>query len=118
MIGNRIVAMASDARQEFRRGTIILAVLSALRREQHGYPLRKMLAGHGLEVDEGTLYPLLKRLEGKGILKGRWGKSAGRVRRVYSLSPKGTAYLGLLTREWKHSNAMLEGLLEEARPRE
>lgn len=103
--------MVSDAQQEFRRGTIVLAVLSALRGEQHGYPLRKMLAGFGLAVDEGTLYPLLKRLETKGMLRGKWGISAGRKRRVYSLSPKGKAYLGLLTMEWKQSNALLEKLV-------
>ncbi len=46
-------------RLELRRGCLGLAVLGALRQEHYGYTLRKTLAGHGLVIDESTLYPLL-----------------------------------------------------------
>ncbi len=103
--------MVAEAQQEFRRGTIILAVLSALQHGQHGYPLRMTLSDHGLPIDEGTLYPLLHRLETKGFLSGQWQEESGRKRRLYSLSPKGKAYRDMLVAEWKHTNKLLEGLL-------
>lgn len=103
--------LVTEARQEFRRGTIILAVLAGLQRGQHGYPLRKALADRGLAIDEGTLYPLLHRLETKGFLSGEWDEESGRKRRSYCLSTKGKVYLDLLVAEWKHTNRLLEEVL-------
>ena len=56
---------------ELRRGAIVLAVLSQLDEEQYGYSLLKRLSDGGLEVDQGTLYPLLRRLESQGLLQVR-----------------------------------------------
>ena len=56
-----------NLRQELRRGSLPLAVLAALRTEHYGYTLRKTLADHGMAIDEGTLYPLLRRLETQGL---------------------------------------------------
>jgi len=53
---------------ELRRGVIVLAVLSQLQEEQYGYSILKLLSDKGLEVDQGTLYPLLRRLESQGLL--------------------------------------------------
>jgi len=53
-------------RLELRRGSLILAVLGQLRREHYGYTLRKALADAGVEIDEGALYPMLRRLESQG----------------------------------------------------
>ena len=103
--------LVAEAQQEFRRGTIILAVLAGLRQGQHGYPLRKTLADHGLDIDEGTLYPLLHRLETKGFLEGMWHEENGRKRRFYSLSIRGKAYLDLLVAEWKTTNKLLEEMV-------
>ena len=55
--------------QELWRGTIILAVLSQLRQERYGYALRERLSSMGFEVQEGTLYPLLRRLETQDLVK-------------------------------------------------
>ena len=74
-----------------RRGCLIVAVLAALRTEQYGYTLRKLLADHGLLVDEGTLYPLLRRLESQGLLVSEWREEAKRNKRFYSLSEGGAA---------------------------
>jgi len=59
-------------RLELRRGSLTLAVLAHLRREHYGYTLRKALLDHGLDIDEGTLYPLLRRLESQGLLLSEW----------------------------------------------
>ena len=61
-----------NLRLELRRGCLVVAVLSALRAEQYGYTLRKELAEQGMAIDEGTLYPLLRRLESQGLLASQW----------------------------------------------
>ena len=55
---------------ELRRGALVLAVLSQLREVQYGYSLRQALALRGMPIEEGTLYPLLRRLEGQGLAQG------------------------------------------------
>ena len=59
-------------RLELRRGSLILAVLGHLRREHYGYTLRKALSQAGVDIDEGALYPMLRRLEGQGLLTSEW----------------------------------------------
>jgi hypothetical protein len=61
-----------NVRLELRRGSLIVAVLAQLRAEHYGYALRKALADHGMEIDENTLYPLLRRLEAQGLLISQW----------------------------------------------
>ena len=65
-----------NLRLELRRGCLVLAVLAALRSEQYGYTLRKTLSERGLEIDEGTLYPLLRRLESQGLLDSEWRRKS------------------------------------------
>ncbi|HPH95434.1 MAG TPA: helix-turn-helix transcriptional regulator [Anaerolineaceae bacterium] len=86
--------------QELRRGAIVLAVLNLLREEQYGYSALKLLAERGLEVDQGTLYPLLRRLEGQGLLESRWRIEEERPRRYYVISAEGLALLPRLVDEW------------------
>jgi PadR family transcriptional regulator PadR len=88
-------------RMELRRGSLVLAVLAALRSEKYGYTLRKSLADRGLDIDEGTLYPLLRRLESQGMLESEWRDSEGRSKRFYRLSPEGRTLLKQLHAEWK-----------------
>ena len=85
------LALFDNLRLELRRGCLIVAVLAALRTEQYGYTLRKLLAEHGLDVDEGTLYPLLRRLETQGLLVSEWREEAKRNKRFYRLSDDGAA---------------------------
>lgn len=98
---------------ELRRGCLIVAVLAALRAEHYGYSLRKVLSDHALEVDEGTLYPLLRRLETQGLLASEWREEGKRNKRFYRLSPSGAAMLGQLLDEWGAIDASLHGLLRE-----
>ena len=82
-----------NLRSELRRGSLILAVLAQLRSEQYGYTSRKALAEHGMAIDEGTLYPLLRRLETQGLLVSEWREEDKRNKRFYVLSSEGKQIL-------------------------
>ena len=80
----------ADARieVELKRGLLQLAVLSMARERTYGYRLCKSLADGGLEVEEGTLYPVLRRLEGQGFLRSLWETSGSRPRKYYEITEK------------------------------
>ena len=107
-----------NLRLELRRGCLIVAVLAQLRTEQYGYTLRKALADDGLEIDEGTLYPLLRRLESQGLLVSQWREEEKRNKRFYRLSPVGETILRQLLFEWGRINASLERMLQEPQSKE
>lgn len=98
-------------RLELRRGSLVLAVLACLRVERYGYTLRQALAADGLEIEESTLYPLLRRLEGQGLLTSEWREEEKRRKRFYRLSPRGETVLASLIDEWRGINASLDKLL-------
>jgi PadR family transcriptional regulator PadR len=98
-------------RMELRRGSVILAVLAELKSERYGYTLRKALEDAGLPMDEGTLYPLLRRLETQGLLTSEWREEDKRNKRFYRLSPDGETILAELAAEWRAIGASLERLL-------
>ena len=102
-------------RLELRRGCLIVAVLAALRTEQYGYTLRKALAEHGMVIDEGTLYPLLRRLETQGLLASEWREEDKRNKRFYHLSANGKQILKQLVVEWESMDSSLDGILKEPR---
>jgi PadR family transcriptional regulator, regulatory protein PadR len=108
----RLVPIEDDQfeklRVELRRGSLILAVLGALREERYGYTLRVSLEEAGLPIEEGALYPLLRRLEAQGLLASEWREDAKRNKRFYRLTPDGLALLGQLLAEW---NAISESIL-------
>src|SRR6185436_15853517 len=93
-----------NLRLELRRGCLIVAVLAHLRVEHYGYTLRKALADHGLAIDEGTLYPLLRRLESQGLLASEWREENKRNKRFYRLSKDGELILKQLLAEWQSLN--------------
>ena len=86
---------------ELRRGALVLAVLVELRNEEYGYSLKKLLSEKGLEIDEGTLYPLLRRLESQGLLKSAWRVEDGRPRRYYRANAQGEKLAKELAAEWR-----------------
>ena len=100
-------------RQELRRGCLALAVLAELRAEQYGYTLRQSLKRQGLSVEQGTLYPLLKRLETQGFLVSEWRQESRRQKRFYRLSAAGLRMLELLEREWRQIERTIDGILDE-----
>lgn len=96
---------------ELRRGVIVLAVLSQLDEEQYGYSLLKRLSDQGLELDQGTLYPLLRRLESQGLLESVWKLEEARPRRYYVISQAGKEILPQLKQEWAAIVAMMDKML-------
>ena len=99
-------------RLELRRGCLTLAVLAQLRIEHYGYTLRKALTDQGLEIDENTLYPLLRRLEKQGLLTSEWREENKRKKRFYSLSLEGKEIFEQLLEEWRKINQALDIIVE------
>lgn len=100
---------------ELRRGCLVLAVLAQLRSEHYGYTLRKALANHGLEIEESTLYPLLRRLETQGLLVSEWREEDKRNKRFYRLSKEGKLVLEQLLEEWYTMGKSLNRILPESK---
>jgi len=103
---------AAKLEQELRRGVVVLAVLSKLRRSEYGYSLRQALADKGMPIEEGTLYPLLRRLEDQGLLTSEWRIEDGPPRRYYTLSGDGRALLKSLSGTWRELVDTANRLLE------
>src|SRR6476661_8640370 len=101
-------------RLELRRGCLVLAVLAQLQTEHYGYTLRKALSSGGLVIDEGTLYPLLRRLESQGLLVSEWREEDKRNKRFYKISRDGKVVLKQLLAEWQVIGQSLEEILKES----
>lgn len=104
-------AQLDKMRLELRRGVLVLAVLASLKQPHYGYSLRKQLQDGGIEIDEGTLYPLIRRLAEQGLLASEWQQAEGRERRYYQLSDTGKRMLEQLTEEWRNLNSAVTPLL-------
>lgn len=111
MNSNEIV---EKLRLELRRGALPLAVLAQLRGEHYGYSLRRELNSQGLEIDEGTLYPLVRRLEKQGLLTSEWRFDDKRKKRYYQLSELGKEVLASLVVEWRMLNESIDKVLQES----
>ncbi len=98
---------------ELRRGVLTLAALAALRTEGYGYELQQRLTGRGLDIEQGTLYPLLRRLDEQGLLESDWNVEGARPRKYYRLSPAGRRVLERLRTEWTDLNEVVGGLLDD-----
>jgi len=112
--GNEADALLENLRLELRRGCLVLAVLAQLRTEQYGYTLRKALEEHGLAIDEGTVYPLLRRLESQGLLVSEWRAEDKRNKRFYKISRDGKLVLKQLLTEWQGIGVSLDEILKES----
>src|SRR6201991_5279281 len=99
-------------RVELRWGSLVLAVLGALREERYGYTLRVSLEEAGLPIEEGALYPLLRRLETQGLLTSEWREEDRRNKRFYRLSTVGETTLTQLLEEWNGINDSLHKILK------
>jgi PadR family transcriptional regulator PadR len=94
------MTMHEKLTQELRRGVLVLAALSQLKEAKYGYALIDELSHRGLDIDQGTLYPLLRRLEEQGLLESEWNVEGSRPRRYYKISRAGGELLELLTGDW------------------
>ena len=104
--------VAEKLQSELRRGAIVVAVLGQLQREHYGYSLRKNLADRGLLVEEGTLYPLIRRLEKQGLLVSEWREEDKRRKRFYRLSEAGSDIYQQLLRDWDALNASIRKITD------
>ena len=104
-----------NLRLELRRGCLVLGVLAQLSQEHYGYTLKKALAERGLAVDEGTLYPLLRRLESQGLLVSEWREEDRRLKRFYRLTDAGRRVAGQLLAEWQRLDASIDRIFQEYR---
>lgn len=98
-------------RLELRRGVLVLAVLSQMNSPQYGYSLIQSLAERGLDIEEGTLYPLLRRLEKQGLLESEWEVGEARPRKYYRISKQGRKVLDTLTGDWLEMVGIMRDLL-------
>ncbi|MGN0064491.1 MAG: PadR family transcriptional regulator [Nocardioides sp.] len=100
-------------RQELRRGTVVVASLAALRTPGYGYALLEELAGHGIEVEANTLYPLLRRLEEQDLLSSEWNTDESRPRKVYRTSTAGEQVLATLLADLDDIRASLTSITRD-----
>ena len=114
MISDKAQVLYESQASELRRGVLVLAVLSHLRQQEYGYSLKQALAAQGLDINEGTLYPLLRRLEGQGLLSSDWQVvDDARPRRYYALSPLGKEVLRALTADWFGLVTVMDDILQK-----
>ena len=99
-------------RLEIRRGVVVLAVLSQMDTDRYGYSLIQQLAEQGLDIEEGTLYPLLRRLEKQGLLESEWDVSESRPRKYYRISAKGREVRTALSAEWHTTVNVMSRVLQ------
>lgn len=103
---------------EIRRGALSLAILAIiLDGESYGYDIMKKLAQEkydALQLEPSTTYPLLRRLEKRGILEGRWSDASGKRRRLYYVTREGRRILRRMVKSWQSLNNQLMILTEEA----
>lgn len=99
--------------QEFRRGTLIMLVLSQLKEPMYGYNLVKVLEETDISIEGNTLYPLMRRLESQGLLKSEWETDGAKPRKYYVITEDGTIVLEKITEHWRKFSESIEKLLNE-----
>ncbi|MCK4568379.1 MAG: helix-turn-helix transcriptional regulator [Candidatus Thorarchaeota archaeon] len=103
---------------EIRRGALSMAIMAIiLNGESYGYDIMKKLNQEpyeSLQVEPSTTYPLLRRLEKRGILEGRWSTGSGKRKRLYYVTRNGRRILRRMVKSWRSMNDQLALLFTEA----
>jgi PadR family transcriptional regulator, regulatory protein PadR len=113
-VGNLKVELPMKEKPDVLQGTLALMVLKTLDLlgPQHGYGIARrieQISGDLLDVNQGTLYPLLLKLEHEGSIASQWGASENNRRaRFYRLTATGRRQLQAETRDWEQSAAIIE----------
>jgi PadR family transcriptional regulator PadR len=102
--------------RELKRGTLEMILLKLLsRRRMYGYELINTLekqGGQTFQLKEGTLYPVLYRLEKAGLIDPEWEtQDRGVPRKYYHLTPAGERQLENLIQEWQEFSSAVNGIL-------
>lgn len=110
--------MKADAKTDVQQGTLALMILKTLQvlGPVHGYGIARrieQISGELLAVNQGTLYPVLLKLEQEGAISSKWGASENNRRaRFYQLTRAGRKLLQAETREWRQTEAILSRFLK------
>jgi transcriptional regulator len=109
-----------ESRQDVLQGTLDLMVLRTLDSmgPQHGFGLAKRIgriSGGMLDLNQGTLYPALLRLEQRGWIRSRWGTSDNnRKAKFYELTARGRRHIAEETDQWTRTVAIMDRFLRPA----
>lgn len=98
---------------EFRRGTLIMLVLSQLKKPMYGYSLVKKLEDGQIPIEANTLYPLMRRLESQGLLQSEWETSGPKPRKYYVITKDGKIVLERIKKHWVCFCSNINQLIEE-----
>ena len=98
--------------QELKRGTLVLSVLLNSDESFYGYSLVTRLQDSGVDIEQNTLYPLLRRLEKQGLLVSNWDTSESRPRKYYKISSYGKETLDILKKEWIKTHEVISSLMD------
>lgn len=97
--------------QELRRGTLVMIVLLNLKGKEYGYSLISKLNESGVEIEQNTLYPLLRRLEKQELLTSSWDTTESRPRKYYQISSLGEEVLESIITEWQQTNQRINDMI-------
>jgi len=98
---------------EMNRGFLQILVLALLKKEMYGYAMVRTIRDLGYEVEENTLYPLLRRLEKNGWVRSKWDVSEDRPRKFYTITDQGRTLRTGLLGIWKKQDDILKQIMKE-----
>ena len=101
--------------QELHRGTLVISVLLVLKKEEYGYSIVKNLQKKKIDIEQNTLYPLLRRLEKQRLLQSNWDVSETRPRKYYKISTIGEKVLKKLLEKWQGLNNAIDTIIKEVK---
>lgn len=112
--------MTTTTSLSLMKGTLDILILRTLAwAPMHGYAISRWIREHSgeeLKIEEGALYPALRRLEQRGLIAGEWTVTdTGREARSYSLTEEGRARMRAEMRDWSRYVTAMTRVLE-ARP--
>jgi len=120
LVNNRTVPGMGDQKTDVLQGTLDLMVLKTLEAlgPLHGYGIARRIeqvSENLLQLNQGTLYPALLRLQQRGWIKSEWGTSENnRKARFYSLTNAGRRQLAVEARNWERISGVMARLLSGA----
>jgi len=98
---------------EMNRGFLQILVLALLEEEMYGFSMVRTIRELGYEVEENTLYPLLRRLEKNGWVKSKWDLREDRPRKFYVITASGRKLRHELLGIWRKQDEVLKRILKE-----
>ncbi|MFZ2055637.1 MAG: PadR family transcriptional regulator [Candidatus Aminicenantales bacterium] len=98
---------------EMNRGFLQILVLALLEKNMYGYAMVRTIRDLGYEVEENTLYPLLRRLEKNGWVKSQWDVSQDRPRKFYGITGTGRSLRTQFLEIWKKQDRILRQVIKE-----